>query len=113
MPHPKAESTSCPHRHLQLEPSAYAKEAGFEWQPAANRLAAETKSGRKAPRDRSNNASVDRLSDARLASFPGPLVLPWDELGWDPEPDLQSFRSWHQEKARNKPTKARKTLYVM
>jgi archaemetzincin len=40
-------------------------------------------------------------------------VLPYDDLGYDPEPDLQSFKSWHQEKVRNKPTKARKTLYVM
>jgi len=110
---PKAVSVGCAHKHLQLEPSAYAKEAGFEWPSAANRIAAETKTGRKAPPDRSNNVSVDRLSDAQLSAFPGPLVLPWDELGWDPEPDLQSFKSWHQEKVRNKPTKSRKSLYVM
>jgi archaemetzincin len=113
MPPRKAVSTTCSHRHLQLEPSAYANEAGFEWLPAASRIAAETKSGRKAPRDRSNNASTDQLADARLSSFPGPLVYPWDELGYDPEPDLQSFKSWHQERHRNKPTQARKTLYVM
>lgn len=113
MPARKAEPTTCSHKHLQLEPSAYAKEAGFEWLPAANRIAAETKSGRKAPRDRSNNASTDEFSDVQLATFPAPIVLPFDELNWNPEPDLQSFKSWHQEKARNKPTKARKNLYVM
>ena len=113
MPPRKAEPTTCSHKHLQLEPSAYAKEAGFEWLPAANRIAAETKSGRKAPRDRSNNASTDELSDVQLATFPAPIVLPFDELNWNPEPDLQSFKSWHQEKVRNKPSKARKTLYVM
>lgn len=113
MPPRKFKSTTCSHKDLQLEPSAYAKEAGFEWLPAADRIAAETKSGRKAPRDRTNNASSDQHSDAQLATFPGPLCLPYDDLGYDPVPDLQSFKSWHQEKVRNKPTKARKSLYVM
>ena len=113
MPPRKAGPPTCSHKDLQLEPSAYAKEAGFEWLPAASRVAAETKSGRKAPRDRSNNASTDQLPDAQLATFPGPLVLPWHALGYDPEPDLQSFKSWYLEKVRNKPTKSRKNLYVL
>jgi hypothetical protein len=79
MPPRKAASTTCSHKQLQLEPSAYAKEAGFEWLPAANRLAAETKSGRKAPRDRSTNACTDQASDAQLAAFPGPLVSELDQ----------------------------------
>jgi hypothetical protein len=79
MPPRKAEPTICLHKHLQLEPSAYAKEAGFEWLPAANRLAAETKSGRKAPRGRGNNTSTDQASDAQLATFPGPLVSQLDQ----------------------------------
>lgn len=79
MPPRKAEPTSCSHKQLQLEPSAYAEEAGFEWLPAANRLAAETKSGRKAPRDRSTHSSTDQAYDAQLATFPGPLVSELDQ----------------------------------
>jgi hypothetical protein len=79
MPPRKAGPTTCSHKQLQLEPSAYAKEAGFEWLPAANRIAAETKSGRKAPRDRSTNTSTDQASDAQLATFPGPLVSELDQ----------------------------------
>jgi len=45
-------------------------------------------------------------------SFPAPLVLPGDDLAYDPKCPPQSFRSWLHEKERNKPTTARKTLYV-
>lgn len=107
MPHKRA-SKDCSHAQLQLEPSAYAVEAGFEWKSAAERTAAATKSGRK-PR----NGAGDENADEQLSTFPGPLVLPWDDLGWEPEIDLQSFRSWHKEKVRNKPTQSRKTLYVL
>lgn len=105
---PKRTSKDCSHAQLQLEPSAYAVEAGFERKSAAERIAAATKSGRKL-----RSGPEDPSADERLSTFPGPLVLPWDDLGWEPEIDLQSFRSWHQEKVRNKPTQARKTLYVL
>lgn len=105
---PKRVSKDCSHAQLQLEPSAYAVEAGFEWKSAAERTAAATKSGRK-PR----SGTGDEKADEMLSTFPGPLVLPWDDLGWEPEIDLQSFRSWCLEKVRNKPTQARKTLYVL
>ncbi|KAJ8122322.1 hypothetical protein ONZ43_g1451 [Nemania bipapillata] len=59
---------------------------------------------------------VKKLSQetaARLSpSFPGPLLLPKDELNWDPEYPPQSFRSWLIETQRNKPTPERKALYV-
>lgn len=112
MPRPKkSDSTSCSHPHLQLEPSAYAAEAGFTWQSLASRDAATTKSGTN--RGKSLERVTTKTADEHLGTFPGPLVLPWDDLGWDPEAEPQSFKKWHQEKARNKPTAARKTLYVV
>jgi archaemetzincin len=108
MPKSKSISASCSHAHLQLEPSAYAAEAGFNWESLADRDAATTKRGTKSKRSRSA-----QTTDAQLTTFPGPLVLPWDELGWDPEAESQSFKSWYSEKHRNKPTAARKTLYVV
>jgi len=107
MPKSKADRASCPHSTLQLEPSAYAAEAGFTWLSSAKRNAATTKRGTQTSR-----ANV-QASDDQLSTFPGPLVLPWDDLGWDPEAEGQSFKSWYQEKHRNKPTAARKTLYVV
>ena len=107
MPESKSDTASCSHSSLQLEPSAYAAEAGFTWQASAKRNAARTKRGTQTSR------TNVQTTDDQLSTFPGPLVLPWDDLGWDPEAKPQSFKSWYQEKHRNKPTAARKTLYVV
>ncbi|KAF1999763.1 hypothetical protein P154DRAFT_546100 [Amniculicola lignicola CBS 123094] len=56
-----------------------------------------------------SEAIVFRLDGS---SFPAPLVLPFDDLNYDPACPPQSFKSWLQEKARNKPTLDRQTLYV-
>ncbi|KAF2738688.1 hypothetical protein EJ04DRAFT_549615 [Polyplosphaeria fusca] len=95
---------SCRHSTLQLETSAYAAECGFKRPPPNKRAAATTKSGRVL------KTSVEEKNTA--ATFPGPLVLPDDELHWDPKAPAQSFRSWLHEKHRNKITSTRKTLYV-
>ncbi|KAI1816495.1 hypothetical protein GGS20DRAFT_537848 [Poronia punctata] len=61
---------------------------------------------------------MEKLSEeagARLApTFPGPLLLPNDELNWDPEYPPQSFRSWLlTTKTRNKVTAERRSIYVV
>ncbi|KAI1380077.1 hypothetical protein F4677DRAFT_405777 [Hypoxylon crocopeplum] len=107
----------CPHVRLQLEPSAYAEEAGYVWISADRRLAATTSSGRNPLLARGQGTGVlEKLTHEAAAklsdAFPGPLVLPDDDLALDPKCQPQSFRSWLNEKARNKPTKGRQTLYV-
>ncbi|KAK8029692.1 hypothetical protein PG993_010983 [Apiospora rasikravindrae] len=115
----------CQHKNLQLEPSAYAREVGFEWTPPAQRLAAATRSGRvpvlpAVPADGPSVGGRRRAADVRaeqvardlLHSFPGPLVLPTDELAWEPDSETQSFQAWCDDETRNRPTRARKTLYV-
>ena len=108
----------CPHLNLQVEPSPYAKEVGFEWQSVARRHAATTKSGRSGhtAASRTRSAAGGDLTGTAASglplSFPAPLVLPDDDLAWDPKHPSQSFRSWMQEKRRNKPTEDRKVLYV-
>ncbi|KAK7959239.1 uncharacterized protein PG986_004093 [Apiospora aurea] len=114
----------CPHRSLQLEPSAYAREVGFEWTSPAQRLAAATRSGRvpvlPAPSAGPSGGGRRKAADVRaeqvardlLHSFPGPLVLPTDELAWDPGYETQSFQAWCDDETRNRPTRARRTLYV-
>ncbi|KAI0382297.1 hypothetical protein F5Y04DRAFT_253437 [Hypomontagnella monticulosa] len=110
---------ACPHDAIQLEPSAYAKEAGYNWPGPDRRLAATTKSGRNPLATRGQDANVlEKLSQdaADLLSdvFPGPLVLPEDELACNPKYPPQSFRSWNHEDLRKgrKPNKKRQTLYV-
>ncbi|KAI0411257.1 hypothetical protein F5X98DRAFT_57742 [Xylaria grammica] len=112
-----AGKAACQHNELLLECSPWAEEAGFDRPNAGKRLAAATKGGRNplATKGKSANA-VKKLSQQvaeRLApSFPGPLLLPKDELNWDPDYPPQSLRSWLNEVERNKLTPERKTLYV-
>ncbi|KAF2267717.1 hypothetical protein CC78DRAFT_613821 [Lojkania enalia] len=106
----------CLHRTLQLESSAYAPEAGFTRPHASRRAAATTKTGKTPkPSKRQNRSSfADSIlaNTKRPSTFPGPLVLPDDDLHWDPKWPPQSFRSWLHEKERNKPTQKRKKIYV-
>jgi archaemetzincin len=47
----------------------------------------------------------------KASTFPAPLVLPRDELAWDPKSPAQGLRSWNQLKERNKVTPERRTIY--
>ncbi|KAK5626039.1 hypothetical protein RRF57_001755 [Xylaria bambusicola] len=94
-----------------------ADEAGFKRPSPAKRLAATTSTGRNpyATKGKSAKAIEQTSQDVagRLApSFPGPLLLPYDELNWDPDHPPQSFRSWLKELERNQLTHERETLYV-
>ncbi|KAI1452236.1 hypothetical protein F4805DRAFT_43151 [Annulohypoxylon moriforme] len=110
---------TCSHETLQLEPSACAKKVGYSWLSPDRRLAATTKSGRNPLMTKSRKAGdVEKLSEAiadKLSgTFPGPLILPGDELALDPKDPPQSFRSWLNEGLRKnrKLNRRRKTLYV-
>ncbi|KAI1141216.1 hypothetical protein F5Y05DRAFT_254693 [Hypoxylon sp. FL0543] len=110
---------SGPSQPLQLEPSAYAKRAGYNWPSPDRRLAATTKSGRNPLATKGQRPGVlqELTEDAARklsGSFPGPLILPGDELAEDPKYPPQSFRSWLNEALRKnrKPNKRRNTLYV-
>jgi archaemetzincin len=45
--------------------------------------------------------------------FPAPLILPEDELSWDPKYPPQSLRSWIRGKDRNEVTPERHTVYLV
>ena len=105
-----ARQKTCEHKVLQLEPSPFAELAGFERLDARKRLAATTTSGRSVAK--SEEKAVNNAATELSASFPGPLVLPHDDLNYDPSHPAQSLRSWLHEKQRNKPTQKRKTIYV-
>ncbi|KAI2470227.1 hypothetical protein F4781DRAFT_391563 [Annulohypoxylon bovei var. microspora] len=109
----------CPHEALQLEPSAYAKEVGYNWPSSDRRLAATTKSGRNLLAVKGRKAADVEILGEDVAgklsgAFPGPLVLPNDELALDPKDPPQSFRSWLNEGLRKnrKLNRRRKTIYV-
>ena len=87
----------CAHRDLMSGPSGYAEQVGYVRPSAEQRAkAAGLKQGQQVAED----------------SFPGPLVLPNDDLDLDPKWPPQSVRSWVREKERNEVTDDRRTLYI-
>jgi archaemetzincin len=85
----------CQHKVLQLEPSPFAPLAGYS-QPSHAALASQI----KGPKE-----TVTR-------TFPAPLVLPHDELNYDPDEPPQSIDEWVKGETRNQMSKQEKTLYV-
>ncbi|KAI0203617.1 hypothetical protein F4808DRAFT_417285 [Astrocystis sublimbata] len=112
-----ADENACQHDELLLGCSPWAVEAGFERPDAVKRLAAASINDRNPLSGRGKPAkAVKQLSQEaaeRLSpSFPAPLILPYDELNWDPDCPAQSLRSWLLEPERNKITTERGTIYV-
>lgn len=107
----------CVHSRLQVTPSACAAEVGYERPPPDRRLAATTRSGRSALAGKGQHKITEKhvrdVSEKLSYTFPGPLVLPDDDLAWDPKYPPQSFRSWLNGDTRNKATTKRKTIYVV
>ncbi|KAL9622522.1 MAG: hypothetical protein Q9160_003198 [Pyrenula sp. 1 TL-2023] len=104
-------SGACPHDSLISKPSPYAAEAGYKQPPPSKLLAATLPSGRvpKSSETKSSTSSTHPIPGAFLA----PLVLPGDDLAYDPKCPPQSLRSFIQEKARNPMTRKRSTIYVI
>lgn len=99
-----SEFKDCQHHVLQLDPSPFAELAGYA-QPAIKLRAAATTTSGRVPKT---------FTTEPINTFPAPLVLPHDDLNYDPECPPQSVKSWLQEKARNKvlPEHGRDTIYI-
>ncbi|KAG7392762.1 Archaemetzincin-1 [Phytophthora pseudosyringae] len=100
-------ASSCDHEQLCLGPSSHAQQAGYARRTLQQLTAATRPSGR-APKAKEGSAAAPEAS-----TFPAPLVLPGDELSWDPKYDAQSLKSWLQEPDRNPVADERKTVYVV
>ncbi|EFQ36643.1 hypothetical protein CGRA01v4_13441 [Colletotrichum graminicola] len=107
---PRGRPKGCPHDSILVEASEYGRrKAGFVRVPAGKRIAAMEPSVRAA----ANSATTDAVDSAPDPStFPGPLVLPDDDLALDPRSAPQSARSWAKGRWRNPIKPERKTLYV-
>jgi len=103
---PPSKSTTCRHQNLNFNPSLHAATAGWKRETLAKRIAATT------PRGTLNSLNTP---SENFSTFPAPLVLPGDELAYEPEDGdaPQSLLSWTREKARNKVTPERRTIYFM
>ena len=91
------EHNVCAHKDLTLNPSDYAEQVGYV---------------RPSGEQRAKAAGLRRGQQVAESSFPGPLVLPNDDLVLDPKWPPQDVRSWVREKERNEVTDDRRTLYL-
>jgi archaemetzincin len=97
----------CNHDRLHLDPSPNAVESNFKQISAQKRIAATTLDGRVTGKSPSTEESRT-LAQA----FPGPLILPGDDLSYDPDYSPQSVRAWKRLNERNTVSPERKTIYV-
>ncbi|PNP45530.1 hypothetical protein TGAMA5MH_02753 [Trichoderma gamsii] len=101
---------TCKHTSLYLDVSPHASKAGFKRPNRRQRISAATQEGR-ALKELELLTSKELLEDEM--AFPGPLVLPGDDLAEDPEYPPQDFNQWRDEEERNPVTKERKTIYIV
>ncbi|RFU81017.1 metalloprotease [Trichoderma arundinaceum] len=100
----------CKHSHLYLDVSPHAPKAGFKRPTERQRILAATKDGRV-------GKELDVITRKQLfgdgMTFPGPLILPDDDLAEDPEYPPQDFREWRDDEERNPVTRERKVIYIV
>lgn len=103
------QTPKCQHKTILLKPSACAAHVGYKAATARGILAAAELS------DESLGSDSGAEEDAALqlsAFFPAPLILPGDELAYEPDEEGQSYHDWLDEEERNRPVSKRATLYV-
>ncbi|KPM34303.1 hypothetical protein AK830_g12268 [Neonectria ditissima] len=99
----------CTHRHVTTECSPAAEDAGFLRPPHDKRLAATVASGRRTAEKLATHQ--DAMSNG--CSFPGPLVLPDDDLALDPKYPPQSLKSWLSYNKKMPISTERNKIYVV
>ncbi|KAK1503028.1 hypothetical protein CTAM01_05017 [Colletotrichum tamarilloi] len=128
---PRKQPKTCQHTSIVVDASAYGRSrAGFLRVPVEKRVAATTRSGRVIPvadadagtsnpdpnsnpgRSAGSGSGSDVPAPPDPSTFPGPLVLPDDDLALEPRYPPQSLRAWASGEWRNRITGGRKTLYV-
>ncbi|KAF3930995.1 Archaemetzincin-2 [Dactylellina cionopaga] len=92
----------CQHSSLQLTCSPNAEAVGFAQPPPQTLFKATTTSTRQ-------NFVASSLP--ALTTFPAPLILPGDDLSYDPKYPTQSLLSWKRLKERNPVTQRRSKIY--
>lgn len=109
---PRTGSEVCMHRTLTFTPSSHAPIAGYK-QPTAFQRAAATNPSGAIPKSRSKSSQTQNGEEIKASTFPAPLVLPGDELSWDPDYPAQSVKEWIEEEDRNEVTEERRVLYMV
>ncbi|KAH8749842.1 hypothetical protein F5882DRAFT_369766 [Hyaloscypha sp. PMI_1271] len=106
---PKTRTKAYTHLKLTFTTSPHASRGGYK-QATTKQLSAATTAQGKILNPPSTSSSEP---EEYASTFPAPLVLPDDELSWDPTYDGQSVNSWIRGSYQNEVTPDRKTLYLV
>ncbi|CAI6333554.1 unnamed protein product [Periconia digitata] len=124
-PPPSKPPQPCPHKTLQLTPSPFAPLAGYTQPSSPECLAAQhytpssTAARSRNKRKRDPTAQPPQKPQSKIeidkepTTFPAPLVLPYDQLNYDPDEEPQSLTEWVEGEHRNVVTKERNVVYVV
>jgi archaemetzincin len=93
-----------------VDVSPHASRVSFKRATERQRLLAATRDGRVG---KTLELLTPREAFGDGMAFPGPLVLPYDDLAEDPEWPPQDLREWRSEEERNPVTRGRKTIYIV
>ena len=111
---------ACQHQKLNFECSKHAEMVGFHRPNPQERLTATQSTGSSSKKGETTKTFIRKTPEPSLrpdipipSTFPAPLVLPGDELSWDPEYETQSLQSWIGEEERNPVTKKQRTVYFI
>ena len=111
MPAAKASKKKCSHSRLSYSSSRNAFVAGYKRPTYDQRVAAATASGTLI-KDAVDHFTKEK-EEIHASTFPAPLVLPEDDLAWDPKYPAQSVRTWIREQERNIVTNQKRTVYLV
>jgi len=106
---PKAKTKTCTHEKLTFTPSSHASNAGYKQATPRQIAVATTAQGKIS----SPLSTFLRETEEHASTFPAPLVVPNDELSWDPTYRGQSLSAWIRGSYRNEVIRDRRTLYVV
>ncbi|KAE9367444.1 hypothetical protein N431DRAFT_428819 [Stipitochalara longipes BDJ] len=106
---PKTKTKAYTHQNLIFTPSSHASKAGYK-QPTPRQLIAATTAQGTILNPVSSSSSEP---EEHASTFPAPLVLPGDELSWEPTYNGQSVGAWVRGSYRNEITRQRRTLYLV
>ncbi|KAK2848494.1 hypothetical protein FQN49_005668 [Arthroderma sp. PD_2] len=103
-------TTICHHKALTFDPSPHAAEVGYKFRTLQSRIKASTLPSTTIAKTKKKSPHIRQ--DPRPSSFLAPLVLPGDELAYDPKCPGQSVASWMKLDSRNPTTKDKGVIYV-
>lgn len=102
----------CKHEDMRFTCSDHSQDVDFKQRTALQRLAATLPSD-KAPKKADRQRFGPSEDQYPASTFPAPLLLPEDELSWDPTYETQSLKTWIDEPHRNEVSQSRRTIYLV